>query len=70
MPAQELALQLLESVPAENNNIMRLWAENGWKPSNAADSQALLHLYNHYCAARRCLECSIGLHIVRSGPDK
>lgn len=64
---QERALQLLEAVPAEKNNITRLWDENGWQAANAAQSQALLQLYNDYCSAKRCLECSIGLNIIRNG---
>ncbi len=63
---QERALQLLEAVPAEQNNITRLWEENNWPAVNAAQSQALLQLYNNYCSSKRCLECTIGLNIIRS----
>ena len=63
---QERALQLLEDVPAEKNNITRLWAENDWHAANAAQSQALIQLYNDYCSAKKCLECTIGLNIIRS----
>jgi Protein of unknown function (DUF2851) len=63
---QEQALQLLEAVPAEKHNITSLWAENGWEAINAGQSQALIQLYNNYCSAKRCLECSIGLNIIRS----
>ena len=63
---QERSLQLLEAVPAEQNNITRLWEENGWKAQNAAQSQALIQLYNNYCSSKRCLECTIGLNIIRS----
>ncbi len=62
---QEKALQLLEAVPAEENNITRLWADNDWKAANAAQSQALIQLYNNYCTPRRCLECTIGLNILK-----
>ncbi len=62
---QERALQLLEAVPAEENSIMRIWQENEWTPVNAAQSQALLQLYNNYCSGKRCLECTIGLNIIR-----
>ena len=68
--AQEAALQLLEDVPAESNNVMGLLEAHGWKPSNAGQSQSLLQLYKHYCSAKRCLECAIGLSIIKSGPDK
>ena len=63
---QERSLQLLEAVPAEINNITRLWDENGWQAHNAAQSQALLQLYNNYCSSKRCLECTVGLNIIRS----
>ena len=63
---QEQALQLLEAVPAEQNNITRLWEDNGWQAANAAQSQALLQLYNNYCSSKRCLECTIGLNIMRA----
>lgn len=63
---REQALQLLEDVPAESNNITRTWEENGWTPANAAQSQAMIQLYNNYCSKRRCLECSIGLSILKT----
>lgn len=63
---QEQALQLLEAVPAEKNNIITLWAENKWSAVNAAQSQALIQLYNNYCSRKRCLECTIGLNIIRA----
>ncbi len=63
---QEQSLQLLETVPAEKNNITQLWDANGWKAGNAAQSQAQLQLYNNYCSNKRCLECTIGLNIIRS----
>ncbi len=67
---QEKALQLLDTVPAEKNKIISFWEESGWKASNASQSQALLQLYNNYCSSKRCLECSIGLNIIRSAPIK
>ena len=59
------ALQLLETVPPEKNNISEIWEAAGWHASNAAQSQALLQLYNNYCSSKRCLECSIGLSILK-----
>ena len=67
---QEKALQLLDTVPAEKNKIIRFWDDSGWKAINAAQSQSLLQLYNNYCSSKRCLECSIGLNIIRSAPVK
>ena len=63
---QEKALQLLETVPAEKNNITRIWEDNGWQATTAAQSQALLQLYNNYCSSRRCLECAVGLNVIKA----
>lgn len=56
----EKALRFLEEIAAEDNTIVRHYANRGMAPKNAMQSQALLHLYNHYCKRKRCLECSIG----------
>lgn len=66
---KEKALMLLEALPAENNSIVRKFDETGIKSSQALQSQALIHLKNHYCNARRCLECRIGQLLVRTGED-
>jgi hypothetical protein len=66
----EAALCLLDNIPAENNNISRMWSGYGWSPLHAGESQSLIQLYNSYCSRKRCLECSIGLSIIRAGPDK
>lgn len=63
---QDKALQLLDSVPAEKNNIINQWQGIGWKPANASQAQAMIQLYNNYCAHKRCLECSIGLSILKN----
>jgi len=65
---QESALQLLDSVPAEKNNILELWKEQKWEALNASQSQALIQLYNNYCTSKRCLDCAIGHNIIRSTP--
>ncbi len=62
---REHALQLLETIAPEKNNISEIWEANGWHAVNGAQSQALLQLYNNYCSNKRCLECSIGLGILK-----
>ncbi len=68
--ASELALQMLDDLPAEDNNIIRMWQRYGWQPAHAGGTQSLIQLYNNYCSAKRCLECAIGLSVIRSRPDK
>jgi len=64
----ETSMQLIEQLPAEKNNITAEWAEVNWIPENAAQSQALIQLFNHYCQEKKCLSCSIGHSIIRSRP--
>jgi hypothetical protein len=63
---QEKALQLLETVKPEKNNILSLWQDNGWKAANAAQSQSLIQLYNKYCSRKKCLDCAIGHSIMKA----
>ena len=56
----ETAIQFLEETEAEDNAIIRHFAQCGIKTDNAMQTQALLHLYNMYCKRKRCLECRIG----------
>jgi hypothetical protein len=65
---QEKALSLLDSIPPEKNNIISTWAACGWPARNAADTQALLQQYNAYCSGKKCLECNLGLHLIRRQP--
>ena len=60
------ALQLLETVQPEKNHIISVWEENGWHARNAAETQALIQLFNKYCAPKKCLECAIGLQLMKS----
>jgi len=61
----ENSLHLLQSLPPENNNIIREWKGLGRAPEDAAQSQALLQLFNHYCSERQCLNCAAGNYIMK-----
>lgn len=61
---KELALQLLEQIDAEHNNVIKLWSAAGRGANNALQSQALLEIYNEYCKQKRCLQCNIGYKIL------
>jgi hypothetical protein len=56
----ERALALMNDIPAENNTIIRQWRALGQRVRSAADSQALLHLFQHYCQHERCIHCEVG----------
>ncbi|MCB0635837.1 MAG: DUF2851 family protein, partial [Lewinella sp.] len=66
---QDHALQLLESIPAEDNHLIRRWAELGITPESAYETQALLQLKQAYCDRRRCLQCAIGCQLLEKRPS-
>ena len=61
----EEALALMEQIPAENNTIVRQWRVLGQEIKNAADTQALLHLYQNYCQHHECINCEVGYQIFQ-----
>ncbi len=61
------AIELLQSLPAENNTIIRLFADGGIHARNAFESQALIQLRRAYCEPRKCLYCRIGHRMLAIG---
>jgi len=62
---QDQAFSLLDAIPAESNSIIRKFGEFGIIPGSASQSQALLELKSNYCDLKKCLECRIGLDLIR-----
>ena len=62
---QNRALELLENISAEKNNIIDKWTALSVKCENAYQSQALIQLYNFYCSEKKCLFCAVGNKILR-----
>jgi len=63
---KEKALQLLEELKPEKNNIMDKWKSLGFEATSAYQSQALLHLKNNYCKAKKCMSCAIGNAVLNN----
>ncbi|MCK5847090.1 MAG: DUF2851 family protein [Bacteroidales bacterium] len=59
------ALKFLEETKAESNSIIKRFAQSGLIADNAAQSQALLELRNNYCSYTKCLQCGIGISLIR-----
>ena len=62
---KDKALTFLEQMKAENNSVIRNWKEIGFNAPNAMFSQALIHLNNEYCSKKRCIECRIGINLIK-----
>jgi hypothetical protein len=56
---------LLNEVATEKNAILDKFNSFGIKSKNAFESQSLLQLKNEYCNKSRCLECAIGMELLK-----
>lgn len=54
------AIDILQTLPAENNAPVRLFRLAGMPCTSAFDSQAIIQLRRCYCEQRKCLYCRIG----------
>lgn len=63
---KETASAILTGMPPERNSYVRDWQSLGFRPHDAAESQALIHLRREYCDRHECLRCRFAHHILRA----
>lgn len=61
----ELLINFLSNIPPEKNNIIEKFSTFGIKSKNAFQSQSLLQLKNEYCNHKKCLQCAVGLELLK-----
>ena len=59
------AVSFLEALPPENNAVIRRWKDTGIHAINSLETQGLLQLKSSMCDKKRCLDCTIGLALLR-----
>jgi hypothetical protein len=59
-------IHILNDVGPEKNSIMDKFSSFGIQAKNAFESQSLLQLKNEYCDKSRCLECAIGMELLKN----
>jgi len=59
------AIALLERLKAERNSVLTRFSALGVQAEQAAESQALLQMKSFYCDNKRCLECGMGLQLIK-----
>lgn len=59
-------LQLYSEISAEKNSVLTQWKNLGVFIKTALDSQAYLYHYKNFCLTKKCLNCSIGLQLLKS----
>ena len=62
----EEIIAILNNVSPENNAVIDKFTSFGIKSKNAFESQSLLQLKNEYCNKIRCLECAIGIELLKN----
>ncbi len=58
-------IAILNQVEPEKNSIIDKFSSFGIKPKNAFDTQSLLQLKNEYCNKNKCLDCAIGIELLK-----
>lgn len=60
-------MAMLATVAPEKNAIIDKFTFFGIKATDCFETQSLLQLKNEYCAVGRCLDCGIGLELLKNG---
>ncbi len=61
----EALIALLREIAPEKNSIIDKFKLFKVNVNSAYDSQSMLQLKNEYCAKKRCLQCAIGLELLK-----
>ncbi len=61
----EILFSILENILPEKNAVTDKFTSFGIKCNNAFESQALLQLKNEYCNHSKCLDCAIGIELLK-----
>lgn len=61
---------LVESIKPEKNSIINMYIKHGVNIKTALDTQGLLELKSSYCDLKRCLDCTIGLQLLKGKSNK
>ncbi|WP_432671763.1 DUF2851 family protein [Flavobacterium sp. SM2513] len=63
---QERLMAMMHEIKPESNAIIDKFKHLGLSVTNAFETQSLLQLKNEYCNMKKCLSCSIGIHLLNS----
>ena len=62
----EAALDVLRTLPASGDRVVRRFADLGTEAQSAFEAQGLHQLYRAYCTQGGCLDCAIGQRLLSS----
>ncbi len=58
-------LKIYKQIAAEKNTTVQSWKSLGMPIDNALQSQAMLFQYKEFCLPKNCLQCGIGLKLLK-----
>lgn len=61
----EFLIDFLSNIPSEKNIIIEKFSTFGIKSNSAFQSQSLIQLKNEYCNNKKCLQCAVGLELLK-----
>ena len=61
----ETLIKTIKGLPAERNGVVDAFQHLDAKVETAFDSQVLLQQHKQYCKGKRCLDCAIGVALLR-----
>ena len=59
-------IRVLEQIIPENNAVIDKFKEFGIDAANAFETQALLQLKKEYCDVNKCLQCAVGMELLKN----
>lgn len=62
----ESIMETMVEIQPEKNNVIDKFNRFKIQSKNAFDTQSLLQLKNEYCNANKCLQCGIGIQLLKS----
>lgn len=62
----ETLMGFLQTIVAEKNSIIEKFATFGVQTKDAFESQSLLQMKQIYCDQRRCMQCAIGIQLLKT----
>lgn len=63
--SQEI-IDLIESIQPEKNIVIDKFSAIGVDVKNAFETQSLLQLKKEYCDEKKCLQCAVGIHLLKN----
>jgi len=62
---QDEILSFYHTIAPEKNSILTQWKSLGVKLRTSLETQAFIHHFKNFCTEKKCLNCSIGLQLLK-----